>query len=565
MKAISLTACTVFAAAAFAAAPPAGTRLFNGGRVEPVGMSLIETSPEHLNFCFAHRFPDGTIYLNHSSGIHTVTERACRDWSPDGGKTWRKTVPEFGGFNAYLSKDGRKCNISCWDDKVSDRHTIKRVILAPDGRSVTAESFELALPFRSTFRLHRDVLRLRDGRLLLTGYGRKENAPKFFSFVIESKDDGKSWSYLSTILEDPAARMPEGPNECAVVELSGGELLAYVRVGGVSPLLQLRSGDGGRSWSAPVEIAPFSVAPSAKVLADGTLAVITGRPKLYLLLDFTGTGRSYQRCTLYGGSGSSYASILETEPNRLLVIYDESDFGSWRNPALFSRIVAMTLDVVRDDASRRPETDDPEAAKYELYYSPASGLLPEDRRTFLPANYRPRGQTGSEAYYEISRIAERPHPVLRLVHRGMDAPQKFAHFHAPLPPDAGKLSAGFEFRLGDAAEKRPQFAIRFCFEGERELPNRYGWIGFGTEKLVYRSAGKLKAIPFAAGTSFHAFTLEADRASGTYRLFRKGEKQPLFTAELTADRAVSPGFTWGDGSGDVFGAADLSYLGFNSR
>ena len=123
MKAISLTACTVFAAAAFAAAPPAGTRLFNGGRVEPVGMSLIETSPEHLNFCFAHRFPDGTIYLNHSSGIHTVTERACRDWSPDDGKTWRKTVPEFGGFNAYLSKDGRKCNISCWDDKVSDRHT----------------------------------------------------------------------------------------------------------------------------------------------------------------------------------------------------------------------------------------------------------------------------------------------------------------------------------------------------------------------------------------------------------------------------------------------------------
>lgn len=82
-----------------------------------------------------------------------------------------------------------------------------------------------------------------------------------------------------------------------------------------------------------------------------------------------------------------------------------------------------------------------------------------------------------------------------------------------LPPDAGKLSAVFEFRLGDAAEKRPQFAIRFCFEGERELPNRYGWIGFGTEKLVYRSAGKLEAVPFAAGTSFHAFTLEADRAS----------------------------------------------------
>ena len=43
-----------------------------------------------------------------------------------------------------------------------------------------------------------------------------------------------------------------------------------------------------------MEIAPFSVAPSAKVLADGTLAVITGRPKLYLLLDFTGTEGEFE-------------------------------------------------------------------------------------------------------------------------------------------------------------------------------------------------------------------------------------------------------------------------------
>ena len=563
VKAIFMGVGALFAATAFAATHPTGTQLFNGDRIEPVAMSLVDTSTEHLNFCAATRFSDGTIYMSHSAGVHTVTERPCKHWSPDNGKTWLKL--DANCRPTYQTKDGRKCSFHCWNDKVTDRHTIKRLFLAPDGKSVTTESSELVMPFRSTLRLNSFVRRLRDGRLLICGYGRKENARRFFSVVLESKDDGKSWNYLSTILEDPAARMPEGPNECEVIELANGQVLAYVRTGSQAPLLQLRSSDGGKSWGAPEEILPFGVFPTAKILANGTLVLITGRPKLYLLVDFTGTGRNYQRFLLYGGSGSSYASILETEPNRLMVIYDESDFGSWRNQALFSRVVAMTLDVVRDDAARRPVTNDPEAAKYEHYYSPASGLLPGDQRVFMPSGYQPAGKAGSEAYYEINRIAERPHPVLRLVHQGVTS-HKFSSFHAPMVEDAEKISAGFEFRLGDAAEKRPQFRVLFSFQGKNGAPNRFGWVAFGTENIMYHSAGKLVKFPFAAGTTaFHAFTLDADCTSGTYRLFRKGEKQPLFTAKLTQNREIMPGFSWGDGSSDVFGVIDLSYIGFTSR
>ena len=43
---------------------PFGTLMLNGGRLEPVEMSMIEASNEHLNFCFATRFPDNSIYLN---------------------------------------------------------------------------------------------------------------------------------------------------------------------------------------------------------------------------------------------------------------------------------------------------------------------------------------------------------------------------------------------------------------------------------------------------------------------------------------------------------------------
>lgn len=134
---------------------PFGTLMLNGGRLEPVEMSMIEASNEHLNFCFATRFPDNSIYLNHSAGIHTVSEYGCRDYSLDNGKTWRKMPFDFGGINAYQDRTGRKITVQCWDDQVSATHTLTRRILGSDGKSVTLEKFTLKLPFESTFRLHR--------------------------------------------------------------------------------------------------------------------------------------------------------------------------------------------------------------------------------------------------------------------------------------------------------------------------------------------------------------------------------------------------------------------------
>lgn len=539
---------------------PFGTLMLNGGRLEPVEMSMIEASNEHLNFCFATRFPDNSIYLNHSAGIHTVSEYGCRDYSLDNGKTWRKMPFDFGGFNAYQDRTGRKITVQCWDDQVSATHTLTRRILGSDGKSVTLEKFTLKLPFESTFRLHREILRLKDGRLLLTGYGRKKDAPKFFSFVLSSSDDGASWEYLSTILEDPAAKWQEGPNECAVIELANGDILAYVRVAGNAPLLQLRSTDGGRSWGKPEEIARFCVAPAARILKNGALVVITGRPKLYLLIDFTGTGKHYQRCQIYGGSGSSYASVLEIAPNRIMVIYDESDFGAWRNLGIFSRIMAMTLDVVRDDSARFIEATSPEAAKYEQFYFAGTGQLPEAGRLFMPSSFQPASK---DTYYEIRKIAERPHPVLHLELKGKTAPRKFAHFSGATASGCTSIDAGFEFRLTEAAEKNPQFAIRFCFDA-RGGENQYGWIAFGVNQILYRSAGKLKTFPCVLGTNFHAFEMKAGLSTGTYQLFVRDSKKPLFTAELTRDPAISPGFTWGDGASNVTGGVDLSYIGINS-
>ena len=438
-------------------------------------------------------------------------------------------------------------------------HQVHRAILSADGKSKTIEKSPITLPFKASFRLHREVLRLKSGRLMQAGYVRKENVNKYASIVIVSDDDGRTWQFHSTILEDLEGKYPEGPNECAVIELANGDILAYVRVGAMSPLLQLRSTDGGKTWHDQKEIAKFSVAPAACILQNGALVVITGRPKLYLLIDFTGTGEHYQRFTAYNGTGSSYASVLEVAPNQVLVIYDESDFGAWRNTSIFSRIMAMKLNIVRDDSM---STSVAKQGGYDHYYIPEGNRLPMEGGLFSPSSYL--GKQVDE-YFEVRSIAERPHPVLHLEHKGKKAPEQWGVFMRPMPRGVTKIDSGFEFRLTEAAQKSTQFMVRFCFEVPETNAHRFDWIAFGTNEIVYQNNGTRTVLPYKLGTDFHAFTMKGDVETGKYQLFLKGSSEPLFTADLTTNKDVTVTFNFGDGAGEVFGGTDLSYIGFSTR
>ena len=94
-----------------------GTKIFDGGKIVPVSLTVVGTTNEHMNFCFANNFPDGTIYMNHSEGIHTVTEYPVQRRSLNNGSTWERTPFKFGGFNSFLTKDGKKRQILCWQTK----------------------------------------------------------------------------------------------------------------------------------------------------------------------------------------------------------------------------------------------------------------------------------------------------------------------------------------------------------------------------------------------------------------------------------------------------------------
>ncbi|MDD3154242.1 MAG: sialidase family protein [Victivallaceae bacterium] len=561
-KQLLLCGLAAAAMAAFASEKvPFGSLFLDGGRVEPRSMTMVESSNEHLNFCFANQFPDGSIYLDHSAGIHTVTEHGCNDLSTDGGKTWSRNRSGFGAFNSFVTRDGKKRNVTAWIDKPAKEHfiTVKTV---EDGK-VKAEKSRIVMPYESTFRLHREVIRTRSGKLLLTGYVLKKGDPKFTSILIGSDDDGRNWNFISDILSDPQKMYREGPNEAAVIELANGELLAYVRPSGQGPLLQLRSKDGGVNWSKPESIAPFCVAPAARILKNGALVVVTGRPGLYLLIDFSGSGKHYQNVCLYDGSGSSYASILEVAPNELLVLYDESDFGSWRNAGLLSRIMAMRIGIVRDDKMRRSKKHAAEASRWKHLFSAENKISPLTERFSTAFGYQPKDSAKCESYFEFQEIAEYPHPVMHFGNKGVGTKtpgSQFSHFaiffaRGQLP---GNFSFGAELRLTDPAEKRCQFGFRIALPAASGKGSNFGWIGIAVDRIEYRDNGELKSYKIDLGTKFHKF--EATTGNGKYTIVCDGKK--IAEAKLAYNKDIGPGFTFGDGATAVYGEADLAWVGW---
>ena len=537
-----------------------GTEILDGGKVELVSLQMLKAIKEHLNFCFAKNYDDGSIYLNHSEGIHTVTEKPNRMYSLDNGKTWQVTPFNFGGFNGFLNKKGQKCQITGWTSEEKDLHMIQLTILNEDGKSVTTKKLPLKLPFVSTLRMHRKVIRTQDDRLLLPVHCWIKGAPKRSVFLIESTDDGESWHYLSTIMDEPLGI--EGPNEADVVELKSGELLAYVRTGSPSPMYQLRSKDGGKTWGERTQFAETGVAPEAKILSNGTLVVITGRPALYLYIDFTGTGTEYQKYQVWGGSGSSYASILEIEPNKVMVIYDESDFGAWRHQSRFSRIMAATFNIVKDDALKIPEVKNPKAKLYKNFYSAECMQTLLYRNLFVGHGMfdKAKGEKYG-TFWEIREIAERPQPVLHMSFKGENPPYKFAHCYKDIDDlNCSVAEAGWEVRVNENVET-PQFRVVLTLKGYGQT-----FVGCGRESIMFYEGGQFKTIPFDAGTKFNEFHLRVDGKKGSFELYVNGGKEPFYTGKLSPISATATSkIHVGDGSNQIYGSCDLSYLGFTFK
>lgn len=363
MKSLAAIGMTLSAFALIAAEipadPPPGPVKLTGGVVSFGERVEILSDPEDLNFVSALRSSDGVIYLNHSIGLHGVRERGGTMLSRDNGQSWIKPDHSIPGVGSFERKDGILCRIDGWDPNMTREHTLKMMIWNQARDRVEREvKIPVVLPFEAGFLRHGQVTRLSDGRLVTAVYGREKGKTKFTAYVIASEDDGNSWQYLSTVFP---AEIPygtkEGPCEMNVVELKNGDLLAIARTGDIEhgrenqPLIQARSTDGGKSWSKAEVIDEFGVSPKATTLADGTLVIVSGRPGVYLLVDFSGTGRKYEKVWIFKAPNkyqcSAYCAIPRIADDTLLLCYDISSFSNHNPQRQTNHIFALPVTFSR--------------------------------------------------------------------------------------------------------------------------------------------------------------------------------------------------------------------------
>jgi hypothetical protein len=179
---------------------------------------------------------------------------------------------------------------------------------------------------------------LKSGAYLTTLYGKFEGDPRF-SLVTATSWNGTAWKFRS-IVADSACSLPgtDGPGEAATVRLADGRLLCVFRLGGGSPLGQAFSGDEGATWTRSVMRGPHSVMPGIVRMTDGTLALSSGRPGIFVWLDPKGEGSVWHSVDLVANHNaarpdekvektSGYTEIVVLDDSHLLVIYDRIPFG----------------------------------------------------------------------------------------------------------------------------------------------------------------------------------------------------------------------------------------------
>jgi len=215
-------------------------------------------------------------------------------------------------------------------------------------------------------------------RVLAVAYetDRQSAAGKSCVVALESSDRGRTWEEIAVAARDDTT--PEGPDEATLVQLKDGRLYCAMRTGEV--LYHIWSGDEGRTWTKPEPMRlidedrrPGWVWPVAKVLDDGTLVMIYGRPGKDLIFDPTGTGTQWQgRLDLtaweretqamlgvpeeqrirrpYPGlrhwDSSDYLALVTDGPRQLIAVYDTQHYVEHWNakPASAVRMVRVRVE-----------------------------------------------------------------------------------------------------------------------------------------------------------------------------------------------------------------------------
>ncbi|MDE0141289.1 MAG: sialidase family protein [Caldilineaceae bacterium] len=264
---------------------------------------------------------------------------------------WRTFVGNYGS----IGKGGQQYSVDLWGSRLEG--------LPRDAKARTVQSptrWAEISPFT-------DIIELEPGRHLSTTYLTFAGDDRYSTVVMTSEDEGRTWHYLSTVATaDDGADSWEGFCESSLVRLEDGDLMCVGRMGGGRDQLLARSysSDEGKSWSPIDRLPAWGVLPQVKRLSNGALVISCGRPGLFIWFSTDPRGEHWVPFDLmahhnaemgeahqispgkYGlepvtreqyytvhhnfdqpDQTTSYTSMLEVEPGRLLIVYDRMPYG----------------------------------------------------------------------------------------------------------------------------------------------------------------------------------------------------------------------------------------------
>ena len=185
------------------------------------------------------------------------------------------------------------------------------------------------------------VVEMSDERLLWPAYSREGNT---ISGIVQSTDGGHSFEWLANVCEDHTVGERREPG---LVQLPSGELLALIRCGTQPsrPMVEVRSTDGGLTWSSPRRLSRPGVCPQVLLLKNGVLVCSYGtRRYMHIMASWDGAGWQWSEpLVLYEGQTSGYSNLQTLADDRFRIVYQEGTFDDYQGGG--NRIVRSEIQV----------------------------------------------------------------------------------------------------------------------------------------------------------------------------------------------------------------------------
>jgi Neuraminidase (sialidase) len=175
------------------------------------------------------------------------------------------------------------------------------------------------------------IVQHKDGTALMAVYYEFHDARGNESYVFRSKDGGKTWGEHALIAKHY--------NETALAVLPDGRVLAALRSEKGGHIATAESADGGRTWSAPVQVTADREHPADLiVLRDGRVVMTFGErnaPRGAKAILSKDGGKTWDKSTLITlgddapNGDCGYPSSVEVGKNRILTLfYQVNDLGN---------------------------------------------------------------------------------------------------------------------------------------------------------------------------------------------------------------------------------------------